>query len=343
MDYKYPDAADPLSPNSAHAIALQLIGSGKRVLELGAYGGHVTKALRNAGNHVVAVEIDGRMTDRLREVADEVLITDLEWLDIGERLSGREFDVVLAGDVLEHCRQPDLVLLQARRLLAPGGSVIISLPNVAHGDVRLALLAGRFDYSDAGLLDRTHVRFFTRSSIEDFLSRNGMHGAEWFSTYAPVGSVTEFAPIDPRIPQETINFVASDRDSVIYQYVVRAIPVVTVPDTTESPGGGGRDTTEELLARVALLQSLVLDRDALIRSLQTEIKSFRTVIDAQDAHTESVVAASRAESAREIERLRRNHRRQLQQIHDSRAWRLIRIARPIRHPIEALRSTRRGS
>ena len=81
-----------------------------------------------------------------------------------------EYDVVLAGDVLEHLVRPHDVLCRAVRLLRPGGHVVISLPHVGHVDVRLALLQGEWKYRPWGLLDATHVRFFTLPTIKEMLA-----------------------------------------------------------------------------------------------------------------------------------------------------------------------------
>ena len=224
MESIYDSQVDPQRPNDAHGISLQLVGQGKNVLELGAAAGHVTKALKSLQNTVTAVERDGRFRDQLVDLADEVIITDLDWLDLHDRLSGRKFDVVLAGDVLEHCSKPELVLLQLHHLLNPGGFVVISLPNIAHADVRLALLGGEFNYRDTGLLDRTHVRFFTRSSIEIFLTQNDFNLDEIFASTANIGT-TELGPPKADIPVEAIKFVQQDRDSLVYQYIVKASPV----------------------------------------------------------------------------------------------------------------------
>lgn len=76
----------------------------------------------------------------------------------------RAFDVVVCADVLEHLPDPAAVLDRVRGWIAPGGRLFVSLPNVANVAVRLSLLAGRFEYAEAGILDRTHLRFFTRRS-----------------------------------------------------------------------------------------------------------------------------------------------------------------------------------
>jgi 2-polyprenyl-3-methyl-5-hydroxy-6-metoxy-1,4-benzoquinol methylase len=255
MESIYESQVDPLRPNDAHGISLQLVGKNKKVLELGAASGHVTQALKALNNTVTAVERDGRFKDRLVELADEVVITDLDWLDLREKLAGQKFDVVLAGDVLEHCSRPELVLLQLHELLKNNGYVVISLPNIAHGDVRLSLLTGSFDYRDTGLLDRTHLRFFTRSSIETFLTNNHFNVDEIFASTASIGT-TEFGPPKASIPIEAIKFVEQDRDAMVYQFIVKATPKTlreneeaVIPKTRSE-----HEQIDQLLAEISLYQ-----------------------------------------------------------------------------------------
>ncbi|MGC8514039.1 MAG: methyltransferase domain-containing protein [Acidimicrobiales bacterium] len=131
--------------------------------------------------------------------------------------------MVVFADVLEHLRDPVAVLRRASKLLAPGGSVVISIPNVAHGSVRLSLLEGRFDYRPLGLLDDTHLRFFTRSSLEAMLGAAGFSAvdvrrttADAFATEIPLDA-SRFAP-------ELVDRVRSDPDAFTYQFVLRAAP-----------------------------------------------------------------------------------------------------------------------
>jgi 2-polyprenyl-3-methyl-5-hydroxy-6-metoxy-1,4-benzoquinol methylase len=84
----------------------------------------------------------------------------------------RAFDAIVCADVLEHLAEPERVLSSVREWIAPGGVLLVSLPNVANAAVRLSLLAGRFAYTEKGILDRTHLRFFTRKS-----GRNLIEGA----------------------------------------------------------------------------------------------------------------------------------------------------------------------
>ena len=275
MESIYESQVDPLRPNDAHGISLQLVGQGKTVLELGAASGHVTKALKSLNNVVTAVERDARFSENLSEIADEVIITDLDWLDLRERLSGKKFEVVLAGDVLEHCSKPELVLLQIHDLLTPDGYVVISLPNVAHGDVRLSLLTGTFDYSDTGLLDRTHLRFFTRSSIHTFLHQSHFQVDAIFGSTASIGA-TEFGPPKAGVPAEAIEFVQKDPDALVYQFIVKAIPEQFERSavTTATPEYSGDAQVDQLLAAVCLYQ------DAIAQSNETNARDSQLLFDA---------------------------------------------------------------
>jgi 2-polyprenyl-3-methyl-5-hydroxy-6-metoxy-1,4-benzoquinol methylase/regulator of replication initiation timing len=275
MESIYESKVDPLRPNDAHGISLQLVGQGKTVLELGAASGHVTKALKALNNTVTAVERDARFSKNLSEIADDVIITDLDWLDLRERLSGKKFEVVLAGDVLEHCSKPELVLLQIHDLLTPDGYVVISLPNIAHGDVRLSLLTGTFDYSDTGLLDRTHLRFFTRSSIHTFLSQSHFQVDAIFGSTASIGT-TEFGPPKAGVPAEAIEFVQKDPDALVYQFIVKALPENFERSTTTQvrPEHSGNAQVDELLAAVCLYQ------DAIAQSNETNARDSQLLFDA---------------------------------------------------------------
>ena len=126
------------SSHSSHALLRQTIGTGSDVLCFGQP--FFADELEQLGNRVVRADLDNPPLDELR------------------------FDSVLLMDVLEHVPDPARILASVRRLLRPGGRLFVSLPNVANLTVRLALLFGRFEYADRGIMDRTHLRFFTRRS-----------------------------------------------------------------------------------------------------------------------------------------------------------------------------------
>jgi 2-polyprenyl-3-methyl-5-hydroxy-6-metoxy-1,4-benzoquinol methylase/sulfur carrier protein ThiS len=274
MESIYEAQVDPESPNHAHGIALQLVGTGQRVLELGAAGGHVTRALKARGNTVTAVELDAQFEDTLSAAADEVLMTNLDWLDLSQKLIGQKFDVILAGDVLEHCVYPELVVFQFHELLADNGRLIVSLPNVAHGDVRLSLLAGVFKYSETGLLDRTHLRLFTRETIKAFFEASGFLVEKIFGSTTPIGT-TEVGVPDAGIPVAAIEYVRNQRDASVYQYIMELRPdplwqEVVVPEVEPVHEA---TTVQQLLAENGLLRSSLAHMREHSSVLRNEMKN----------------------------------------------------------------------
>jgi glycosyltransferase involved in cell wall biosynthesis len=133
-----------------------------RILDLGCSDGALGGELRAAGHNVTGVDVEklDPVTDRL----DRFIAADLDQGIPPE--AGDGYDVVLAADVLEHVRQPDALLRDALGRLAPGGTVVASVPNFAHWYPRLRVASGHFDYDRRGILDAGHVRFFTRASFE---------------------------------------------------------------------------------------------------------------------------------------------------------------------------------
>lgn len=147
----------------AHMKLLDAAGSGKRVLEVGCSTGYLTERLVQRGNTVVGLELDPDAAREAERWCEWVLVGDLERMELP--LEPGSFDVVMCGDVIEHLLDPGAALARLRPLLEPGGRLVVSTPNVANWAMRLSLLAGRWQYTDRGILDETHTRFFTRRSL----------------------------------------------------------------------------------------------------------------------------------------------------------------------------------
>jgi 2-polyprenyl-3-methyl-5-hydroxy-6-metoxy-1,4-benzoquinol methylase len=150
-------------------IELLLPPSAKRILDVGAGVGATSRWLkaRYPGAFTVALEGDAGQLEELRQNVDEPHIVDLN----GELPGVGAPDLILFLDVLEHLLNPLDVLIGLTQTMPPHGTVIVSLPNIAHLSVSVPLFfKGRFEYKDAGILDRTHVRFFTRSSAVQLLN-----------------------------------------------------------------------------------------------------------------------------------------------------------------------------
>jgi len=191
------------------------------VLEVGPATGYVTEALKERGCRVVAIEIDPVAAELAAGFCERMLIGDIETLDLDRLLKGELFDVIMFGDVLEHLVDPGRVLHDVGRFLKPSGRLVVSVPNVAHGSIRLGLLNGRFDYVDTGLLDRTHLRFFTKDSFEALLRTAGFEIEEFrrvlidpFSAEVPLQEAA-YLP-------EMVRALREDIEATTYQMVVSA-------------------------------------------------------------------------------------------------------------------------
>ena len=144
-------------------VVLGVVPPGGSVLDIGCASGGLLAALEGHAGRRVGLEISDTAAAAARLVADDVIVGDIADPALSEGVES--FDVVVLADVLEHTAESSDALVQALRFCAPGGRVVISVPNVAHWQSRKGLLQGRWDYTESGLLDRGHLKFFTLSTI----------------------------------------------------------------------------------------------------------------------------------------------------------------------------------
>jgi 2-polyprenyl-3-methyl-5-hydroxy-6-metoxy-1,4-benzoquinol methylase len=175
-------------PHSSHSVMLAWLGAGqgRRLLDVGAADGLLSRGLTDAGWRVTGLEADPGLAEAGRASCERMVVADVD-RDIPD-LDG-PFDAIVYGDVLEHLVDPLRTVQALNRWLAPGGRVVISVPNVAHLVIRLSLLIGRFDYFDRGILDRTHVRFFTDRSLRRLLGAAGLVIVRRTATAVPLYQV----------------------------------------------------------------------------------------------------------------------------------------------------------
>ena len=179
---------------SSHAALLDIVGARQpgRVLDLGCGSGRLGEALRALGHHVVGVDLHD--TPDAKERLDAFIVADLEHgVPAGVQEHG-PFDTIVAADVLEHVRDPDRLLVEVRDLVADGAQVVASVPNVGHWYPRLRVASGRFDYDARGILDRDHVRFFTRRSFARLTERTGWRIAASRPTGVPFDVMARGGP-----------------------------------------------------------------------------------------------------------------------------------------------------
>ena len=160
-------------PYSSHSQIINWIKSEKpvEVLEVGTATGYLSAEMTSLGCNVTGIEQDPGMAELARPHCRRMFVGDIETLKVD---SLGQFDAIVFGDVLEHLRNPRSVLEQLSKLLKPGGRILISLPNVANIWVRLNLLFGRFNYTRVGIVDESHLRFFTLKTAKELAADAGL-------------------------------------------------------------------------------------------------------------------------------------------------------------------------
>lgn len=193
-------------PHESSGLLMAMIPQGARVLDIGCGTGSISGMIRGLRRaDVLGIEPHPERAKKAEE--EGIKVVNGVYSDEIPKNHGT-FDVVLFADVLEHLADPIHVLEQVKSALAPGGRVLASIPNVAHWSVRLRLLAGTFDYQPTGIMDATHLRWFTREG-----ARRLFHGAgyEIERFHAAAGAwMDEYRSTPLRwVPQHRRSFVLS--------------------------------------------------------------------------------------------------------------------------------------
>ena len=222
MSSIYETLVDPDAENNSHSYLLSWVGYNKSVLEVGCSSGYLTKVMAERGCEVVGIEIDPEAALVAEAWAERVVVGDIEEGDVWNYVKDESFDVVLLGDVLEHLRDPLGSLRQAVSKLKPSGYVLTSLPNIAHGDVRLSLMLGRFSYADKGLLDHTHVRFFTAETVRQLHAEAGLRIVDTKRVIMPLFA-TEIGLQREDVDNLIVDQVLTDPEAETYQFVTKCV------------------------------------------------------------------------------------------------------------------------
>ena len=165
---------------------------GLRVLDVGCGFATTSEYIQKLGNEVTGLESSEVAVEVASKRLAHVVQGDMLTADLGSR----QFDVIIFADVLEHVPWPVGALRRYLQWLAPGGSVIVSLPNVGLWSVRLSHLLGSWEYEDTGVLDRTHLRFFTRRTARWLIEQAGLQIVK--TTYNP-GLVRPLVPLAKKV------------------------------------------------------------------------------------------------------------------------------------------------
>lgn len=208
---------------SSHALAVKLIGKNKRILEIGTSTGPLTECLSYLDNTIIGIEIDPEAAEKAAEFCERMIIADVETMDFADFFGEGEFDCILMTDVLEHLKWPEKILRDIRRYLSKNGFLVVSIPNICHGDVILNMLKGDFEYRETGLLDLTHIRFFALKNIIELFSKENYTITDLQRVKIKIGK-TELK-IKEEIPLIFVALLNAVPESDTYQYVFKAEPV----------------------------------------------------------------------------------------------------------------------
>jgi 2-polyprenyl-3-methyl-5-hydroxy-6-metoxy-1,4-benzoquinol methylase len=272
MASKYEVQIDLANTNNSHALIVEFVGRGKRVLDVGCATGDLARVLVERGCAVTGTETDPEAAHQAEKHCERVVVGDVEEVDLSELLGDEAFDVIVFGDTLEHLKNPLQTLDRLKPFLRSEGYVVASIPNVAHGSVRLALIQGRFRYSQLGLLDKTHLRFFTRESVEQLFEDAGFLITGLKRTLRGVFD-TEIEIEEALIPDEVVELVQADLESSTYQFVLAA----------HRFGEAGTSAK-----RAQLLAEELAQRDRVIYDLRRKLRSFEELQLLLDERTEQL-------------------------------------------------------
>jgi len=238
--YPYYAHIDLSNKNTAHTLMTDKVKDSSCVLECGSSGGHMTQVLAQKKCGVDCIEIDKTVANLAAPFARNVYLADLEDTNLLKTLKDSSYDFIICGDILEHLRTPVNCLLQLKEKLKPGGKIIASIPNVAHGSVRLKLLKGRFEYENNGLLDRSHLKFFDFYSIVELFNDAKLLiesiDVVRIPLEHPIANI-DISGYDKLIVEK----IKNDKTSDIFQYVICAQNIT---------GSDGPDNADSLYNRL---------------------------------------------------------------------------------------------
>lgn len=199
----------------------------RRVIEVGCGTGALAKAYRavNPGCDYVGVEIDADYARIAAQACSAVVNEDIERADQATFAGLFPSDCWVFGDSLEHLRDPWTILRRVRAGLAPGGAVVACIPNAQHWSMQAKLNLGLLRYEDAGLLDRTHLRFFTRITLQELFLSTGYQIVQGMPrVFDEPGRDRVLPALRALADAQGGDPDLAVQDAMALQYVVRAVP-----------------------------------------------------------------------------------------------------------------------
>jgi 2-polyprenyl-3-methyl-5-hydroxy-6-metoxy-1,4-benzoquinol methylase len=187
--FRYIEKKDPWSSHAIIQKWLRGFGPGTRVLDIGTASGMLGRSCSEAGFYIIGIEPVKELAEIANPFYDEFLCSSLEQAP-DEFIACQ--DIVVCGDVLEHLPDPGFILNKLVKLQKPDTQFFISVPNVANIWIRINLLLGKFNYTENGILDRSHLRFFTKSTFIELINASGLKVVEMIFSPIPLTRIHPF-------------------------------------------------------------------------------------------------------------------------------------------------------
>lgn len=212
-----------IQPNTTNDWAFQKIKPNSRILEFGSSNGMLTKNLNQKKNCIIdIVEISEQSAKQAAQFATRVFMGEVQgnienyiWY---EELKDQKYDYIVFLDVLEHLHNPKEVLIKCKELLQDDGSILLSVPNIAHNSIIINLIENKFEYTDVGLLDNTHIHFFAYDTLCKMIHDSGFCATQESALQLPVGS-NEIENSYKNIPKHMAQQLRLREFADVYQFI----------------------------------------------------------------------------------------------------------------------------
>lgn len=169
-----------------HRKVVEWVGKDKKVLEVACHTGYVSVWMQRAGCQVTGVELYAPALEKATPFLHRAICGNIEADETWKQIEQEQYDVVLYMHILEHLVDPEAVLSRTRKVLKPGGRVIVCLPNVSNWENRWEMFRGDFRYTEIGVMDKTHLRFYNYNTAQDMIAKCGFKIDEYCGTSWPI-------------------------------------------------------------------------------------------------------------------------------------------------------------
>lgn len=187
----------------------------KKILDIGCSSGFLGKYVKSKFSKTVFIGIDNNLEDIkiASKFLDKAILFNLETENLSDIFKKDKFNVIILADILEHLSHPEKLLKNIHQIIGPKSTLIISIPNITHQSTIINLLNKNWEYKDTGILDKTHLRFFSRKSICQLLKENGY-----------LVKKIDYTTKEEKLPlwKKPLRIYLNDPDFKAYQYIIKA-------------------------------------------------------------------------------------------------------------------------